>query len=93
MLFLTGIKILWNLQVSLSSWPGQPAESIQVKKHGDDAFHSKDFMEVVECYSRVFSQYHMLRAIVVLLYAHKLCYSSPITNRLHSYFSSIFVII
>ncbi|KAK1642806.1 hypothetical protein QYE76_060611 [Lolium multiflorum] len=41
-----------TFKVSLSSWPGQPAESIQVKKHGDDAFHSKDFMEVVECYSR-----------------------------------------
>lgn len=34
-----------TFKVSLSSWPGQPAESIRVKKHGDDAFYSKDFID------------------------------------------------
>ncbi|KAM3279609.1 hypothetical protein ACQJBY_046771 [Aegilops geniculata] len=41
-----------SFNVSLSSWPGQPSESIQVKKNGDDAFQSKDFTTVLECYSR-----------------------------------------
>lgn len=50
---------VWNLQVSLSSWPGQPSESIQVKKNGDDAFQSKDFTTVLECYSRVCLDYHV----------------------------------
>lgn len=38
-------------KVSLDSWPGQPAESLRVKKNGDDAFQSKDFTTVLECYS------------------------------------------
>lgn len=58
----------WNLQISLQSWTGQLSESIAVKRNGDNAFDSKDFLTAHECYSRV-----------SFMLPHKTLYNSPVS--------------
>ncbi|KAL6894373.1 hypothetical protein ACP4OV_008471 [Aristida adscensionis] len=43
---------LANSEISLQSWTGEVSESFAVKRNADTAFHSKDFLTAIECYSR-----------------------------------------
>lgn len=47
------------LQLSFQMWTNQIQETLNSKKHGDSAFHARDFSTAIDCYTQV-SQLEML---------------------------------
>lgn len=42
-----------KLQLSFQLWTSQMQETLNLKKHGDTAFRSKDFVTAIDCYTQV----------------------------------------
>lgn len=48
------ILVCFNLQLSFQMWTNQLHETLNWKKHGDDAFRSKDFGRAIDFYTKVY---------------------------------------
>lgn len=64
--------LLLLLQLSFQAWTSQIQETLNFKKHGDNAFLAKDFETAIDCYTQVavneFNYYTILRKDSSMVY-------------------------